>query len=146
MANNPYQQQYFYSQMQQNPQYQQYQQQFQQPQQLQPQIQNGGFVTVRSEEEARNYLVAQGTSVTFRDETAPFIYTKTRGFSPMEQPVFEKFRLVKENEPVNDFQGEAKKDIDYAEKSEIKALQSEIDDIKDIIKNLEIKKGKIIDE
>ena len=35
------------------------------------QIQDGGFVSVRSEAEAMNYPVRQGMSVTFKDETAP---------------------------------------------------------------------------
>ena len=67
----------------------------QQPQQTQ-QIQNGGFVSVRSEEEAKGYPVALGNSITFRDETAPYIYTKTMGFSQLDRPIFEKYKLVKE--------------------------------------------------
>lgn len=74
-----------------NPQYQNYG--YQQPQT----IQNGGFVTVQSEEEARAYPVAHGMSVTFRNENTPYIYTKTLGFSQMDSPVFEKYRLTKEN-------------------------------------------------
>ena len=62
----------------------------------QPQIQNGGFVMVRSEAEARNYPIAYGTSITFKDETAPYIYSKTMGFSQLERPIFEKYKLVKE--------------------------------------------------
>ena len=56
------------------PYYQQYQpySNNQQPQQ----IQNGGFVSVRSAQEAFNYPVALGNSVTFKDETAPYIYVK----------------------------------------------------------------------
>lgn len=77
--------------------YNPYYQPQQMPQQIQPQIQNGGFVSVRSEEEARNYPVAQGTSVTFKNETAPYIYTKTTGFSQLDRPMFEKFKLVKED-------------------------------------------------
>ena len=60
-------------------------------------IQNGGFVTVQSEEEAKSYPVAHGMSVTFRDENAPYIYTKTLGFGQLDSPVFEKFKLLKEN-------------------------------------------------
>lgn len=69
----------------------------QMPQQSTPQIQNGGFVSVRSEEEARNYPVAPGNSVTFKNETAPYIYTKTMGFSQLDRPLFDKFRLIKED-------------------------------------------------
>lgn len=64
--------------------------------QAQPQIQNGGFVSVRNETEARNYPVALGNSVTFKDETAPYIYTKTMGFSQLDVPKFDKYKLVKE--------------------------------------------------
>ena len=49
------------------PYYQQLQQQYGQnlPTQQSP------FITVRSEAEARNYPVAYGNSVTFKDETSP---------------------------------------------------------------------------
>ena len=67
-----------------------------QPQIPQAQIQNGGFVSVRNETEARNYPIAIGTSVTFKDENAPYIYTKTMGFSQLDRPLFEKYRLEKE--------------------------------------------------
>ena len=62
----------------------------------QPQMQNNGFVMVRSESEARNFPVALGNSVTFKDETAPYIYSKTMGFSQLDKPIFEKYKLVKE--------------------------------------------------
>lgn len=79
----------------------QYQQNFmQQAQNTFPQqIQNGGFVIVRSEAEARNYPVALGNSVTFKDETSSHIYTKTMGFSQLETPKFEKYKLIKEDTP-----------------------------------------------
>ena len=57
---------------------------------------NTGFITVRSEEEARNYPVAVGNSVTFRNENEPYCYTKTMGFSQLDRPVFEKYRMIKE--------------------------------------------------
>ena len=82
-----------------------------------------GLVNVRSEIEARSYPIAPGNSVTFKDETAPYVYTKTMGFSPLDQPVFEKYRLVKEGaempvnepkaiEPDNDTLNEIKADMD----------------------------------
>lgn len=88
------------------PQMQQPQQMLQQPvqqaiQQNQPQqIQNGGFISVRSRIEAQNYPIAPGNSVTFKDETAPYVYVKTMGFSSLDRPVFEAFRLVKEDAPL----------------------------------------------
>lgn len=70
------------------------------PQMQQPapssQTQTSGFVSVRSEAEARNYPVAYGNSVTFKDENAPYIYTKTMGFSQLDRPIFDKYKLVKE--------------------------------------------------
>ena len=58
------------------------------------------FVGVQNEHEARIYPVAPGKSVTFRDESQPTIfYTKTGGASPLDAPVFEKYKLVKEEAP-----------------------------------------------
>lgn len=82
-----------------------YQQQSQMQPQMQPQmqmqpsaqqIQSGGIIPVRSEMEARNYPVALGNSITFKDETSPYIYTKTMGFSQLDIPKFDKYKLVKE--------------------------------------------------
>lgn len=64
--------------------------------QPQQQIMDGGFVYVQGESEALKYPVAHGYSVTFKDETAPYLYKKTVGFSLLDVPVFEKYRLVKE--------------------------------------------------
>lgn len=68
-----------------------FQPQYQQPQQT-------GLVSVPNIEAARNYPVAPGNSVTFKDENAPYIYTKTQGFSQLDHPVFEKYRLTKEED------------------------------------------------
>lgn len=83
-----------------------YQQMYQQPMQYQQsqqqtggqnmQIQNGGYVTVRNEEQARNYPVAPGSSLTFFNETEPYCYKKTMSFSPLDHPIFEKYKIVKE--------------------------------------------------
>ena len=90
MNYNPYQNYYQPTQM------------YQQPQQT-PQIQNGGCVSVWAEQEARNCPVARGTSVTFRDETAPYIYTKSMGFGQQDTPIFEKYKKVEdESEPRNE--------------------------------------------
>jgi len=113
-------------------------QQQQMPQQMpQPQIQNGGFVNVRSEEEAKNYPVALGNSVTFKDETSPYIYTKTMGFSQLDRPIFEKYKLVKEmpaegsklTEKAVVDDDSIKSTIDGI-KTEIKQIWSEIEGIK----------------
>ena len=99
--------------------------------------QMSGFVSVRSEAEARNYPVAYGNSVTFKDETSPYIYTKTMGFSQLDRPVFDKYKLVKE-EPTQtpDFAANQSdknglmKDITEKLQSEIKAIWSEIEVLK----------------
>lgn len=112
--------------------YQQYQApNYQMAAQPQPmQIQNGGFVSVRSAQEAFNYPVALGNSVTFKDETAPFIYVKTRGFSQLEEPVFEQFQLVKVDNSQKAAEPEQATSPEYALKTDITALQNEIDLLK----------------
>lgn len=114
-----------------NPYYQQPQMNYQ-PQQIPSQIQNNGFISVRSELEARNYPVAPGNSITFKDETAPYVYTKTMGFSQLDRPNFEKYKLVKEE--VNDNQEIVKSVVNESDiadiKSEIERLWGEINEIK----------------
>lgn len=109
---------YYFPQMQ-----MQSQQQTQMPAQ---QVQSSGFVSVRSETEARNYPVAYGNSVTFKDETAPYIYTKTMGFSQLDRPVFDKYKLVKEE--VSDFvqNGTNNSEDDKINKTTLEKLQGEI--------------------
>lgn len=115
--------------------YQQYQQsypqqQYQQIMQAQQQPQFGGFVSVRNEMEARNYPVAPGNSVMFRDETGPYIYSKSMGYSQLDTPRFDKYRLVKEedvsvnvSEPHTDTLNNSTDNLPtYALKSEFDAL------------------------
>ena len=66
-------------------------------QQFVPQIQNSGFIVVKSEQEIFNYPVGCGNSVNFKLENAPYLYTKTMGFSQFDKPVIEKYKLVKED-------------------------------------------------
>lgn len=113
-----------------------------QPQMPGQQIQSGGFVSVRSIEEAFNYPVQPGKSVTFKDEYAPYVYTKTKGFSQLEEPVFEKYRLVKEEN--GQAQGQPQeaapdpeKREEYALKSDFLDAVSDFDDLRKQIKNLE---------
>lgn len=70
-----------------NPYYQQLQQQQQQP---------SGFIHVQTEAQAREWSVAPGNSMTFIDDNAPFVYTKSQGMSQFDAPVFRRFRLVDE--------------------------------------------------
>lgn len=100
-------------------------------QNMQPQqIQTSGFIPVASEADARSYPVAQGNSVTFKDEKLPYVYVKTMGFSQLDRPVFEKYRLVKEDaveSKISDDSLEANKISDYAFKSDLQALQGVVD-------------------
>ena len=109
--------------------YPQYMPQYQPPQQ----VQSSGFVCVRNEAEAKNYPIAPGNSVTFKDETAPYVYTKTMGFSQFDQPVFSKYRLVKEDAEETPAE---KSDPGYDSlKAEIDALWNEINILKEPKKN-----------
>lgn len=99
------------------------------PQQVQ---QSAGLVSVRGINEARTYPVAPGNSVTFKDETAPYVYTKTMGFSQLDRPTFEVFRLVKEDlneEPEQKHEPSLRKEVDAlkAEVARIKSLLNKED-------------------
>ena len=107
-----------------------------------------GIITVRSIDEARMYPVAPGNSITFRDENAPYIYTKTMGFSQLDRPIFEKYRLMKEEDapvasqeahaqPLN---GQTKDSIPYALKSDIEALTASYEALRQEVELL--KEGK----
>lgn len=105
-----------------------------------PQIQNGGFIRVQSENEARQYPVAPGYSVTFIDDSASYCYTKTMGYSQFDKPKFEKFKLVKQEDETAANAAEKPKEepkIDlsaYATKAELEPIKTELDALKNIIK------------
>lgn len=131
---NPYQQQNYY------PQYQ-----MQMPQQQQNI--NSGYVTVRSEQEARNYPVAPGASITFFNETEPYCYKKTMGNSPLDRPDFEIYEIIKktstpqtQNLPPTSNDNE-KTDIYTTEqfKSEIEPILSRLDVLERKVVELEEK-------
>ncbi len=131
----------FYPQNQQlyNQQVQMPQQQSQQPQQ----IQNGGFVSVANEEIARNYPVAPGNSVTFKCENAPYIYTKTMGFSSLDTPIFEKYKLVKEEDAVK----QNRISIQEIKPTEIEELKSQTESkIEEIKSQMELKLNQLWEE
>ena len=89
--NSPYQNQYMF------PQPQMQAPQMQQVQQPQQQIQNGGFIVVRSETDARNYPVAPGNCMTFKIEGQPIVIEKSMGFSQFEAPHIDVYELVKKD-------------------------------------------------
>lgn len=132
---------------------------FQQPQQPQ-----NGFMRVQSEEQARQYPVAVGNSMTFIDESKPYCYTKSMGFSQLDPPVFEKYKLVKEessqsfqNAPEAPSKSEGIDLSTYAMKADVEACRTlyesamsqienykaEIEKIKEELKNT---KGGVLNE
>ena len=128
--NNTYYPQYY--QNYQNPYMMQSQMQNQPSAQTQ-QVQNGGFIPAPNEDFARNYPVAPGNSVSFKDENAPYVYTKTMGFSQLDRPVFEKYRLIKEDNEADE-KSETKNIVTEsldAFKDELSKFKSDMSDIKD---------------
>lgn len=116
-------------------------QQPQTQQMQQPTIQQSGFVLVPSEQEARNYPVAPGNSITFKDERAPYCYVKTMGFNQLDPPTFERYRLVKEETPVTAQNAPAAQDstesgkhTEYALKSDLDAIRNELDALREKLK------------
>lgn len=109
MTNNPWQNQFNYPNSLTAPIQQQYQ---------------SGLISVRNEMEARNYAIAPGNSLMFKDENGPYVYVKSMGNSQFDQPVFEKFRLVKEEaEPARAPEAE------YVLKSEFNELKDKIESL-----------------
>ncbi len=111
------------------------------PSQIQPMMQNGGFAFVKNEQEARDYHVAPGNYMTFKDEHAPYLYEKSRSFSQLDEPTFDKYRLVRE-EDAPQAATEPQKLTDEPEgmdtsmftlKEDFSALSGEVDDLKDEI-------------
>ena len=82
-----------------------------------------------SEAYARNYSVAPGNSVLFKDESAPYMYSKTMGFSQLDQPIFKRFRLVEE-------ESERAVNVPVKEEIDIKPIHSALDNMKEEIDKL----------
>jgi len=119
------------------PNYYYYPQPQQQPQVSQNLNQFGGFVSVRGEAEARNYPVAPGNSVLFRDETSPYIYSKTMGYSQLDTPRFDKYRLVKEEDvSVNAYEPHTDNLSDKVDNLPAYALKSDFDALQELVSTL----------
>lgn len=100
---------------------------------------SNGFVPIPSEDAARAYPVAHGASVTFRDENLPYIYIKTLGFGQLDSPMFEKYRLVKENtqNPQNQPLNQQTEDLsNYVTKAEFGTLAKEYGLLKESVERL----------
>ena len=83
------------------------------------------FVGISCENEARNYPVAYGNSITFKDENAPYLYTKTV-LSQMEPPMFKKYRLVDETPQIAPQNTQMVELSSYVTKAEFEVLQKEL--------------------
>ena len=101
-------------------------------QQMQPiQMPQNNIVNVPSEDMARNYPVAPGNTIIFKHDNAPYIYTKTIGYSQFDTPVFERYVLdvgTPKIEPVKDEPIPLPLDDLKAEISEIRALYEDLKD------------------
>lgn len=104
-------------------------------QNYQNQNQINQIIPIPSELDARNYPVANGNSVTFRDENAPYIYVKTMGYSQLDRPIFEKYKLTKEttSETTNEI---VENKVEYALKSEFETLKTEIERLKGMVEGV----------
>lgn len=102
-------------------------------------IQNGGFVSVPDENMVNTYPVAPGHCVTFKIEGKPIVMEKSMGFSQLESPRIERYRLVKEEvEEVREEEPKAPFMDDINDK--IERLENEIDRIRGDVDALKPKK------
>lgn len=113
-----------------------------QPIQQSNRIQSDGFILVPNEEVINSYPVGPGTCVTFKIEGKPMVVEKSMGFSQLEAPKIEYYRLVKEEPNLAVEELKESKPIDtsdFVKKSEFESIKSLIDDINKEIE--EIRKG-----
>ena len=102
---------------------------YQNPYLYQPQSNDNSLIPIPSESEARNYPVAYGHSVTFRDENKPYLYTKT-AISQMEPMIFKRFRIteeqIQETPQIAPQNAQMVELSSYVTKAEFEALQKEL--------------------
>lgn len=77
------------------------------------------LIPVQSDEEVIRYPIAPGNSLSFRNITQPYIYSKTL-LSQFAQPVVKKYRLVEETAQ------NAKPEPQYALRSDLEALAAQV--------------------
>lgn len=108
------------------------------PQPVQRQETQNVFVPVANENVARNFPVAYGNTVIFKDEHEPKMYIKAMGYSQLESPVFEKYVRESQKEPISAPQENNPNTLSIDElKAEIKALKDEIDALKEKISGID---------
>ena len=105
--------------------------------------QSGDFVPIPSEEDARNFPIQRGTSITFKDENLPFIYIKKLGMGQLDSPTFEVYEITKRTTSQNAQRAEKAPQKDetdklsnYVTKTEYRAICEEIDALKDTVERL----------
>ena len=83
------------------------------------------------------YPVAPASSVTFIDENNPYVYCKTVNMGQLDRPIFEKYRLVKEDDapmPVETSQKPVESQTvdlsQFATKADIDAFRADLDALK----------------
>ena len=89
------------------------------------------YMIARGREMAFNYPIAPGNTIIFKDEAIPYIYVKTMGYSPIDQPVFEAYKredAIQETETVNN---QALEKI----QEDIKGIIEDVDGIKRRLNN-----------
>lgn len=108
------------------------------------QMQNGGFMVVPSEDMARTYPVAPGNCVTFKIEGKPIVMEKSMGFSQLEAPRVDRYRLVREDDSKEPSvpQGSIKTSKEENEsccqlEGRIEEISKDIEDIKSRLEKLE---------
>lgn len=95
--------------------------------------QDNMIVSVPSEQDARNYLVAIGHTVIFKDENRPMVfYTKTVN-SQFEAPIFKIFDMVERKQETHTNTPQSDKSMDlsaFVTKDEFGVLQNELQALK----------------
>ena len=111
------------------------QQQVSQP--VQQQIQNGGFMMVPSEEIVNTYPVAPGNCVTFKIEGKPIVMEKSMGFSQLEAPKIDRYRLVKEEVVTEAQEPHIEPKQDEVNNSAMRELEARVDALSNELEALE---------
>lgn len=93
-------------------------------------IQYGGYMNVRSRDEAFNYPVALGTMMIFAKNDGESIFTKVMGFSQYDKPFFSEYNRVKEDDPKQTVTENNPTDFMKEIREQINAILSEIKTIK----------------
>lgn len=105
-----------------------------------PQQQQSSVIHVQSEAQAREWSVTPGASIMFIDDTAPYCYTKSLGFSQFEPPVFKRFRITEESaQAAPQAASEVVQDNlpDYITKAEFEPFKTLLDELAEKVKELE---------